>query len=187
MSEPSAFRGVIDFFFNIGMYDVILPFLLVFAIVFAILDKSRIFGTMKIGEEKYPMKNINAVVAFVIAFFVVASAQLVEVLTTVSSHVVILLLASVLFLTLVGSFSKESDEGVFLEGGWKTGFMIVMLIGIILIFLNALNWLELGYNWLKDHWDNQAVSSAILLLFIALVVGVVTRTPTKDSNKKNNK
>lgn len=185
MGEASAFRGVIDFFHDIGLYDVVLPFLLIFAIVFAILDKSRIFGTMKIGDDKYPVKNINAIVAFVIAFFVVASAHLVEVITKVSSQVVVLLLAAVLFLTLVGSFSEETDKGVFLENGWKTGFMWIMLVGIILIFLNALNWLQLAYEWLKVHWDSQVVASAFLLLLVAGVIGAVAREPGKNNKDKN--
>ena len=35
MAEESAFRGVIEFFGVIGVYDIVLPFLLVFTIVFA--------------------------------------------------------------------------------------------------------------------------------------------------------
>ena len=43
----SSFRETIIFFEELGVYDVILPFLLVFCIVFAILEKSKIFGTEK--------------------------------------------------------------------------------------------------------------------------------------------
>ena len=43
--KQSVFRDVIDFFFQLGIYDVILPFLLIFTIVFAILEKTRVFGT----------------------------------------------------------------------------------------------------------------------------------------------
>ena len=107
MSEPSAFRNVIIFFNDLGLYDVVLPFLLVFTIVFAILEKTRVFGSDKIGDHSYPKKNINALVAFVISFFVVASAHLVQVITTISAQVVLLLFGSVLFLMLVGSFMKE--------------------------------------------------------------------------------
>ena len=88
----SAFREVIEFFQDIGLYDVVLPFLLVFTIVFAILEKTRVFGTEKIEGNEYTKKNLNAVTAFVIAFFVVASSKLVEIITTVSSYTVILLM-----------------------------------------------------------------------------------------------
>ena len=41
----STFREVLLFFEQIGIYDVVLPFLLVFTIVFAILEKTKLFGT----------------------------------------------------------------------------------------------------------------------------------------------
>ena len=47
MVEQSVFRGIIEFFEKIGIYDVVLPFLLVFTIVFAILEKTKVFGTLK--------------------------------------------------------------------------------------------------------------------------------------------
>ncbi len=167
MAEASAFRGVIDFFVEIGLYDVVLPFLLVFTMVFAILEKSKVFGTETIKDKEYPKKNLNAMAAFVIAFFVVASARLVEIITKVSAHAVVFLLALVLFMTLIGSFMKETKDGVFLDKGWRTGFMVAVLLGIILIFLNALNWLDAAYNFLKDNWSNEVVASVILLLTIA--------------------
>src|SRR3989344_8286450 len=112
----SVFRSSIDFFGKIGIYDVILPFLLVFTIVFAILEKTAIFGREKPkeGTEEITRKNLNAMAAFVMAFFVVASSRLVGIVTEVSANAVILLMASVLFLILVGSFHQEKKEGFFL-------------------------------------------------------------------------
>ena len=123
----TQFRGVIEFFAEIGLYDVVLPFLLVFTIVFAILEKTKVFGTEKVEGKEYTRKNINAMASFVIAFLVIASSRLVGIITEVSSNAVILLLLSVLFLMLIGSFMKEGT-GVFLEGGWKVLFMFIMFI-----------------------------------------------------------
>ncbi|MFH1398716.1 MAG: hypothetical protein ABIG95_01235 [Candidatus Woesearchaeota archaeon] len=187
MADQSAFRGVLDFLSRIGIYDVVLPFLLIFSIVFAILDKTKVFGADEYDGKKYPKKNINAMIAFVIAFFVVASAQLVQVITTISSHVVILLLASVFFLTMIGSFMKETEDGVFLEDSWKTGFMVAMLIGIVLIFLNALNWLMPFYEFMRDHWSDDYVAAVILLLVIYLVMRFITRSPGGTSESKKDK
>ena len=50
MATESSFRGVLGFFAKIGVYDVLLPFLLVFTIVYAILDKSMILGTDKVKD-----------------------------------------------------------------------------------------------------------------------------------------
>src|SRR3989344_4535790 len=112
----SPFREVIEFFDRIGLFDVVLPFLLVFTIVFAIFEKTKVLGMEEIEGKKYTKKNLNAMASFVIAFLVIASSQLVEIITTVSANSVIVLFLSVLFLLLVGSFYKEG-ESVYLEGG----------------------------------------------------------------------
>ena len=113
----SNFAVVLGFFDKIGVFEVLLPFLLVFTMVFAFLEKSRIYGIEKIGGEEYTRKNLNAMTAFTIAFFTVASARLVSFINSVAGNAIILLLASFFFLLLVGSFSKEEKEGFFLKEG----------------------------------------------------------------------
>ena len=66
MADTTGFRGVIVFLEKLGVYDVVLPFLLVFTIVFAILEKTRVLGTDDIDGKPWPKKNLNAVVAFVV-------------------------------------------------------------------------------------------------------------------------
>ena len=120
MAETSVIRGGIEFLDKIGIYDVVLPFLLIFAIVFAILDKTKVLGTEKYGDIDMPKKNLNAIVAFVLAFLVVASSKLVQLITTISSHLVSVLIIIMLFLTLVASFQKQTDDGIGLDNKWKT-------------------------------------------------------------------
>lgn len=184
MVEQSVFRGIIEFFDKIGIYDVVLPFILVFTIVFAILEKTKVFGTIKIGQETYTQKNLNAMTAFVVSFLVIASSKLVAIITEVSSQMVVLLLGAVFFLVLVGSFYKEG-EGVFLEKGWKSLFMIIMFVGLVMIFLEAIPtktgqpWLEWFWVYLVRHWSSTAVGSIILIVFVILFIYWVTASPGK--------
>ena len=181
----SAFREVIVFFTDIGLFDVVLPFLLVFTIVFAILEKTKVFGTETIDGKKYPKKNLNATAAFVIGFFVVASAELVEVITTVSSFAVILLMLSVLFLLLVGSFMKEG-EGTFLSGNWNYFFMLLMFVGIVLIFVFALGWWDQLFDFLKFGKGGDSVGAIVLLVIIFLFIWYVVKgeTPPRHQAKE---
>ncbi len=195
MAEVSTFRGVLEFFDKIGIYDVVLPFLLVFSITFAIFEKSKVLGTEEIEGKKYTKKNLNAMAAFVIAFMVIASSKLVEMITEVSSNMVIILLLVVFFLLLIGTFYKEG-EGVFFEGAWKWGGMIVLLIGIVAVFLQAIKmesgegFLEYGWDWLVDHISSTAVASIILLIVIFLFMLYIVKEPkgaksvTKPEEKK---
>ncbi len=181
MATP--FGEVIEFFNNIGVFDVVLPFLLVFTIVFALLERTKVFGTEKIEGKEYTKKNLNSVAAFVMAFLVVASSNLVEIITEVSSKFVVLLFLVVLFLLLVGSFFKEESHGVFLEGGWKTTFMIVVFLGLGFIFLDALDLLEYASDFWKGTGQGEIVGSVILMGLIVLFIFFITqeRRPEKKS------
>jgi len=184
MATESSFRGVIEFFVKLGIYDVVLPFLLVFAIVFAILEKTRVLGMEEISGTKYTKKNLNAIVAFVVAFFVVASTKLVSAINKALANVVLLLLLIVFFLVLVGAFFKEG-EGVFLEkGGWRTTFMVIAFVGIVLIFLDALDWLNALKDFLRKYWQADWVASLILLIIIIIFMWFITKDQKPKTETK---
>ncbi|RME77362.1 hypothetical protein D6774_04770 [Candidatus Woesearchaeota archaeon] len=181
----SAFRGVLEFFDRIGIYDVVLPFLLVFSIVFAILEKSKVFGTEVLEDGKrYTKKNINSMVAFVVAFLVVASSEIVRIINESLANMVILLMLAVSFLILIGVFYKaEDEEGFWLsEGGWRTLWIIIMFVGIVLIFLNSLGWLEVLWEYLYTKWDSTVVGSVILLAIVIGMMYAITKSP-KEGGK----
>jgi len=174
MATP--FREIINFFNDIGVFDVVLPFLLVFTIVFALLERTKVFGTEKLDGKEYSKKNLNSAAAFVISFLVVASSNLVEVITEVSSKFVVLLLLIVLFLLLVGSFFKEESHGVFLEkGAWRTVFMGLVFVALIFIFLDALDLLSDVGDFLSGTDRGELVGSAILLIVIVVFIVYITQ------------
>ncbi len=179
MAQTTIFRGAIEFFQRLGIYDVVLPFLLIFTIVFAILEKTKVFGT----EKGMPKKNLNAMVAFVISLLVVASRELVAIVNESVANIVLLLLAVVSFLLLYGTFVKEG-EPVFLKGGWETAFMWIMLIGVVIIFLNAAGWLTPGLNWVSANWNTDVVGSIILLIIIIVFIGYVTKGEKPSKSEK---
>ncbi len=192
MADPSTFRTSIEFLDKLGVFDVVLPFLLVFTIMFALLEKTRVFGTEKVGTEEYTKKQLNSLAAFVIAFFVIASSRLVEIITKISSNVIVLVLASVFFLLLAGSFHQQKPEGYFLEGRFKGLFMIIMFIGLVFIFLNAIerdgkSWLSIVFGWLRQFSDNVSVSSIVLIVIvIALMyyIGAIGGSGSSSEAKK---
>ncbi len=180
----SAFRGVIEFFVRLGVYDVILPFLLVFTVVFAVMEKTKVFGIEKTDKgTEITRKNLNAMVSFVVAFLVIASSRLVAIINEALANMVLLLLMSICFLILIGSFMKETKDGVFLKDGWETLFMVIMFAGLVLIFLNALDWLGPMWAYMLDNYDSTVAAS---LFLVAGTVGfmywvVKDKTPEKKS------
>ncbi|MBW3018740.1 hypothetical protein KY329_00965 [Candidatus Woesearchaeota archaeon] len=183
--------NVLEFFRALGVYDIILPFILTFTIVFAILERTRVFGTEKIGETEVTKKNLNAMVAFVLAFLVVASSKLVATITAVSSEVIVLLLLSVFFLMLVGTFHGEDElkQGMKLENPWKAIFFAIMFIGIAAIFLDAIkteagnSWLEVAIGVLLQAGSSTGIA-AILLLIVMIAIVVFITWPKKSGGSK---
>ncbi|NQV08224.1 hypothetical protein HQ529_00040 [Candidatus Woesearchaeota archaeon] len=180
MADESVFRGAIEFFNDIGIYDVVLPFLLIFTIVFAILEKTKVLGTEEIDGKNYTKKNLNAMVSFVLAFLVIASTKLVSLVNQAMANITIIILVSVSFLLLIGSFYRE-DEDVFLTGGWRTTFMVLVFIAIILIFLNAIqldsgqSWLVYFWEWISDNWGTNWAASIIMLIIVVFFMFIVVK------------
>ncbi|MFT4343234.1 MAG: hypothetical protein ACMXYE_00635 [Candidatus Woesearchaeota archaeon] len=181
MSDVSTFRGTLIFFDRLGLYDVVLPFLLVFTIVFAILEKTKVLGTETIEGVDVTRKNLNAMVALVIGFLTVASSRVVAVINQTAAHIVILLLISVFFLMLVGSFMKETKEPFFLEKPWSIIFMVIMFVGIVFIFLNALTlesgvtWLEFVFGLLMNINNSTAVSSIVMMIILIIFIWFIVK------------
>jgi hypothetical protein len=185
----TVFGDSIEFMVSLGVYDVVLPFLLVFTIVFAILDKTKIMGVDKGKDDReYTKKNINAMIAFVMAFFVVASSQLVAVINKTMSQVFILLLLIISFLMLAGAFHAQAKDGFFLDKKrhpfYYNAFMVIIFVAIIMIFLNALGWLEVIYTYLKGNWNASYVSAIILIAFIVGMMVWITKDNDRSSDTK---
>lgn len=179
----SVFGESVAFLVKIGIYDVVLPFLLVFTLVFAILEKTKVLGTEPGKENKeLTKKNLNAMIAFVLGFFVVASTQIVAIINKSMSQVFLLLLLIVCFLMVAGSFHEQSSKGFFLDdkGPYKKIFLFITFVAIIAIFMNAIGWLDLIYNFLKNNWNTSYVAAVI---FILVMVGFMAWI-TKDSESK---
>ena len=182
--EQTIFRNAIEFLNDIGLYDVVLPFLLVFTLVFAILEKTKVLGIGKLDGEEITKKNLNAMVAFICAFLVIASTQLVGIINEIIANVVLLLIMSVCFLLLAGSFHGEGEFTLKDFPGWVKTMMMIMFIGIVVIFLNAMGWLQaiIGLLYMMDvEW----VSSLVFLLLVVGMIGLIIREPKKSDKKSS--
>ena len=185
----STFREAIHFFERLGIYDVILPFLLIFSITFAIFERTKVLGTEEIEGERVTKKNLNAMVAFVVSFLVIASARMVSIINEALPKIIILLFLGVFFLALVGIFYSEKEEVLFKEKG-TIFFIVVIFIAILLIFLHSipmhtgepfLYWLM---RFVLYNFRTTTVSSLILLIVVVGFMWFITRdkNPEKEEN-----
>jgi len=182
----SPFTTGIQFLDRLGVYEVLLPFLLIFTLVFAILEKTQIFGTEEVNGHKMAKKNLNSMFAFVTAFLVVASTRLVAAVNEAVANMTILLLLGFSFLLLTGVFHTGNKEHT-LDKNYKGIFTVLMFVGILLIFLHAIKtkegtpWLYFAWNFIVRNLDTGAIGALILTLIIIGIMGYVTGKPGEGS------
>ena len=185
----TAFGGAIELLEDLGVFEIVLPFFLVFTLVFAYLEKTKIFGTETYKSpdsgDTYdlPRKNLNAMVALTIAFLTVASAQLVNVISSIASNAVLVLMLGFSFTLVAGAFHKEEDDGFYLEGTWAQIFMVISFVGIAVVFLEALDWLQIIIDAVLSVQDSDiAASFALFAVLIGFIAYIVYGGPSRDGS-----
>jgi ABC-type xylose transport system permease subunit len=187
----TALGGAMAFLERLGVFETVLPFLLVFTLVFAFLEKTKIFGTEKWKSQSGTVydvtrKNMNSMAAFCIAFFVIASAQLVKLISEVTSKIVLLIVLIFCFMLTVGAMRKEDKEGFELSKTWIVVFEIIVFIAIALIFLDALGWLDDIFDFLGGIWGSEATASLVLVIIMIGFMAFIT-WDKKPGEKKEEK
>ncbi len=194
----SAFREAINFFVKIGLYDVILPFLLVFTLMYAFLEKTMVLGYEKIligGKEvKVPRKNLNSMVAFITGLLVVASVKIVGIMNEVIANFVLLILISFLFILFAGSMLKQEEEGFSLQQDniYYKLFLVIGFITLMLITLNAIktstgeSWLSIILGSLKNLVAGTAEFWSIVVILLVIIGGIYYITKEDKTKSKEN-
>jgi len=178
----STLANALDFFRDFGVFDVILPFLLVFTVVYATLQKTEVLGKNK--------ANLDSMVAFVIGLLVVAATKVVGVINEALPQIMVLVVVGLSFLLMLGIFAKP--EGSFfdaLEGNFRIGLMIVLSAAVVLIFLGVIenskgeSWLEYGWNFTINNWNGAIVGSLVLLLVVVAAIWIIVGGGEKKEKK----
>ena len=186
----STLQNAIEFFKAFGLFDVVLPFLLVFTIIYAILEKTRILGHE--GDDlKTPKRNLDAMVSFVVALLVVATNKVVTAINEALPNVVLLIVIFMSFLLMLGIFWK-SEEFDFKskEHTWYVVFSVLLFIGLIIVFLNALkldsgqSWFEYILSFIGKNSGGSVLGSIIFLGIMIAAIAVVVRGPRREGKPK---
>ncbi len=169
----STLQQSIEFLKDFGMFDVVLPFLLVFAIVFAVLEKTMILGKEGNAGTK---KNLNAIVALVMALITVATNQVVSVINEALPNIVLLGVVSISFLLLVGMFLKTGEFDLHEKSKkWFMFVLFLMFLGTVFIFASAIgidgvSMLDRFFSWIGGAIGTSIVAP---LVFLVIVVGTI--------------
>ncbi len=166
---------------SLGISDVLLPFILVFTLVFAILQKSKIFESS--GSEGGRTKPFNIVIALAMSLAVVIphvlgyyppGADIVDIINSALPQVSIILVAVLMALLIIGLFGGRAEWKGPLTG-W-IAFLSFIVIGYI--FGRAAGWFIYLPDWL--YWlDNPDTQALIVVVGVfALIIWYITKEET---------
>ena len=145
-----------------GFFRYLLPFLLIFALVFAILSKLKIF------EEK---KGVNGIIAFVVSMMSLQVSYVADFFSEIFPRLGIGLAILFVVLILLGIFFPKEN--------W-VNYTLLGIAGVIVVVILIQTAGATGWStgqWWADNWP--MVAGAI---FILVVIGVIVggSSPSKE-------
>lgn len=151
---------VLNMWDSYGVFSYVLPFLIIFAVVFGILQKSKIFG------EPKEVKGINAVLAVAIGFTALQFDFVSTFFATIFPRFGIGISILLVIIIMVGLFidpTKPHDDKALKGLGWTVGVLIVLWA------LSEWNFwgdnFGLGF-WLQDYFWT-------ILIFVLIIGGII--------------
>ena len=160
-TEVSLLEQAIFLLQRIGFFQIVIPFILVFAVLFAILEKSKL-----LGEDA---RAINAIVALVLAFTTTGAVAVTGVISTMIPLVILAIMVLLLFFLIFGLFAGDLSQ---MGPGIKIPFGIAAGVAVALIFLYSSNLISLV--------TGEVLGMVLLIAaVIAVIATIVAIKPTR--------
>lgn len=144
---------------EMGFFDVVLPFLLVFSVVYGVLESIDLF-------EK---KEINSTIAFTMGILAAGSVMFTKTLKAFTPVIGIILFFLLAFIVVIGMIAGPETQEM-MEKNWFRAPIILISVGVLLFELGVtLNVWE-GFSGISGIFSSALVPLLVLSgLFIALI------------------
>lgn len=149
--------------------NLVLPFLLVFTLVFAILEKTKI-----LGDEK---KQINAIIAFVVGLIFISFSKYVGLTTNIMGVMAVVAVVLLVFMMLF-AFASGDKELKIPDGVKYTLWILIALVLIISLLVFTGYWDKIID---KVMTGNNIVTNIIFIVVIIVAIVVVLWGGKKSS------
>lgn len=155
--------------------EAVLPFILIFTVVFAILQKSKILGDGK--------KQIDALVALVVGLITITFANAVGIINYLLPFLAVSIVMILVFLILVAMVST-GEKGFELHKGFKWTIMIMAFIAVVIAGLVVTGaWDYLAYQFSGPGGSTWMTN----IIFIVIIVGAAILVFFGDSKPSSEK
>lgn len=178
---PMMFQNAIGYLDQMGLRDVILPFILVFGVLFGILQRVKIFGSDP-GSKKF-----NVIISLVIGLMVVvphvmgaypSGTDVVVIMNQLLPEIALLLLVLLMVMVMTGLLGGKDYKGSMFSGI----VAIIALIGFaIILYTTFYQSGSLPY-WLYFLDDPNFQSTILFLIIFGGLIAWLTGEPSADKS-----
>jgi hypothetical protein len=154
---------------SVGVFDYLLPFLLIFAVVFGLLNKSRI-----LGDDK----KIHVIIAFVIGLLAL-QGNIQRFFQPLFPNLAMGIAAILVLVILVGVFINNNERKY-----WNWGFGAVGFIAAVIAISNAFG----DYGWYgSSYYTNNAgwIVGAVLVIGLIIAIAASGGKSHSDDEEKD--
>ena len=151
------------------------PFLLIFFIVFAILEKTKIFGEGR--------KQINALVAFVIGFIFVSAIFPKEMVSNLILFLTIAIVIVFVVLIIWGFIMGEEGAKIFENSPkglkWAIGIFILIVVAIAVLWAAGVDTASFVDRVFHAEWSGALWTNIVFIVVVAAALAIVLSTGKK--------
>jgi len=155
--------------------ELVLPFLLVFTLIFAILDKTKILGEGK--------RQINAIIAFVVGLIFISFSYAVGITVKLMGFMAIVAVILLVFMLLYAFAAGEKEEFK-MPRGLKIAFGILIGLALIIALLVFTGSFGPIYAAILGGYGNEIVVNIIFIIIIIAAIAVVLGGKGKSESKE---
>ncbi len=145
----------------------ILPFLLIFFVVYAILQRTKVFGD--------DVSQVNALIAFVIGLIFVGVAFPKEVVENLILFMTVALIVVFVFLILWGFVSGQPLKIESTGLRWFSGIVIAVVVVIAVLWASGIQGgvfdFLFGQSWSGTFWTN-----VLFIVLVGIALAVIVRS-----------
>ncbi len=139
-----------------GLFDYLLPFLLIFAIVYGILSYAKVFGDNN---------GVHLTIALVVGILALRLGFVQDFYREAFPRLAVALAVLLVFLILVSAFLPETSH----KKGWYIGLYSLGGIAALIVVFNSFN--ILGY-WGSSWWYDWGALIIGALIVIGLIIAI---------------
>ena len=140
-----------------GVFNVIMPFLLFFAIVYSILDKAKILGDNREG--------INAVIALVIAFIAIRNQVVIQFTSVLFANMAIGIVVLFVLLIFLGFILEPKSQ--------KVWFQFIFIAGALVVFAVVMTKSFSQYLPSADVFSFLLSPQMFVLYFVVAIIAII--------------